>query len=96
MELSQKFSFGTTIDFNASYVSESTYYDHADPVNRRLIAKKDQLNDYYLCNLKISQDLSHGLQVYIAADNLFDEEYQDIFQLAAPGRTVWAGIKINL
>ncbi len=96
LELSQKFSFGTTIDFNASYVSESTYYDHADPVNRRLVAKKDQLNDYYLCNLKISQDLSHGLQIYIAADNLFDEEYQDIFQLAAPGRTVWAGIKFNL
>jgi outer membrane receptor protein involved in Fe transport len=97
LELSQKFSFGTAIDFNGSYVSESTYYDHADPAhNQTLVAHKETLDNYFLCNLKISQNLGHGLQVYVAADNLFNENYQDIFQLPTAGRTVWAGIKIDL
>lgn len=97
LDLSQMFSFGMKIDLNASYVSERTYYDHADPANNKILAaREDALGDYVLVNLKISQTFLKKYTVYVMAENLFDEVYSDLFQFATPGRTVWGGIRVEL
>jgi len=96
LELSQKFDFGMRVDFNGSYVSKKAYYDHADAATNTLVAKKQYLDGYVLMNLKVSQNIGQGFQVFVAADNILNENYQDIYQLPAMGRTVWSGIKYDL
>ncbi|MEW6584656.1 MAG: TonB-dependent receptor [Nitrospirota bacterium] len=97
LDLSQTFNFGMKIDLNANYVSERTFYDHADTGNNNiLVAKKEDLNDYFLVNLKITQKVLRHYFVYVMAENLFNEVYQDLFQFATPGRTVWAGLRVEI
>ena len=96
LELSQKFDFGMRVDINGSYVSKKAYYDHADTATNTLVAKKQYLDGYVLMNLKVSQNIGQGFQVFVAADNILNENYQDIYQLPAMGCTVWSGIKYEL
>ena len=61
-----------------------------------LIADKEDLNDYFLLNLKLSQKILKHYYIYVFAQNLFDEVYQDLFQFASPGRTIWGGLKVEI
>ncbi len=97
VDLCQKFDFGLRIDLNTSYISERIYYNHADPENNKmLIARKEELDDYFLFNLKLSQKFLKHYYIYLFVQNLFNQEYQDLFQFASPGRTIWGGIKIEI
>jgi iron complex outermembrane receptor protein/outer membrane receptor for ferrienterochelin and colicins len=96
-ELRQDFSFGTKINLNGSFVSERTYYNHADTSNiNDLVAKKETLDSYFLLNIKASQDITKHAEIFMSVENLFNENYQDLFQFAGKGRTVWAGVKLSL
>jgi outer membrane receptor protein involved in Fe transport len=97
LDLSQIFSFGLRVNLNTSYVSERTYYNHADPQNNKtLVAEQEDLSDYFLLNLKLSQKILKNYYLYVFAQNLLDEVYQDLFQFASPGRTIWAGVKVEI
>ncbi len=97
LELIQKFNFGMEVNLNGSYISERTYYDHADTTNNTiLVADKKHLDSYFLVNMKVSQKFWRNSQIYIAIDNLFNETYQDLYQFATPGITFWGGLKIEI
>ena len=97
IDLRQTFDFGMTVDLNGSYVSQRTFYNHADTNNNTvLVAKKEHLEDYVLVNMRVSQKFLKHYTGFIAIDNLFNESYQDLFQFATPGIKVWAGLKVEL
>jgi len=97
LDLSQKFDFGTEIDFNGSFLSSQIFYDHADRSNNKiLVANKERLKSCFLLNAKVSQKLFKYTTAYIAVENFLNEEYQDLYLLPGRGLTGWAGLKFDL
>ncbi|BBO83710.1 TonB-dependent receptor [Desulfosarcina ovata subsp. sediminis] len=52
---------------------------------------------YQLCNAKITQPfMSDRLKVFLAVENLFDEDYEAEEGFPAPGMRTWIGVKFDL
>ncbi len=97
LDLTRTFDSGLAIHLNGSYISERTYYDHADPTdNTKFVAMKKTLDAYFLFNTKVTYDFNRHYQIFGAVDNLFDEEYEELYLFPAPGLRAWAGIKLTL
>ncbi len=97
LQITQRFNTGLSLNFNGSYVGRQPFYNHADPVNNQtLIAEKKWLDDYFLMNLKVSQEIGKKLQVYVAVENLLDESYENMDMFPGRGRTFWVGAKLAL
>ncbi|MEA5113662.1 MAG: TonB-dependent receptor [Geobacteraceae bacterium] len=96
-EFRQDFDFGTKVTFSGSYVSSRPYYNHADTANNSvLVAKREKLGGYLLTNLKISQDITRHIRIFLSAENLLNEDYEDLYQFPSPGRTFWVGMKLSI
>jgi len=55
------------------------------------------LNDYTVVNLKLDQELLKGrLRLYLGADNLFDEDYEQSYGFPQAGRFIYGGIQVAL
>ncbi len=54
---------------------------------------RQRLPDYTLVNLRLSARVAAGMSVYVAAENLFDTDYQIVYDYPMPGRTVFAGLR---
>lgn len=97
LELTQRFDMGFSMTFDGSYVGKQTFYNHADPNdNQSLIAEQKWLDDYFLMNLKVSQEIGDRVQIYVSVDNLLNEEYENMDMFPGRGRTVWVGAKMEL
>lgn len=89
VETTYAFPFG--LKAYASLLSVRDQYFYAD--DSPLSSEKKKLNNYTVVNLKISQLLLEDtLTLYIGADNLFDENYEQSYGLPQPGRTLYAGL----
>jgi len=81
------FPFGLTADASLLHVARQYFY------NKDWTLKK-RLNDYTLVNLKLGQDLlEKRLNLYVGADNLLDEDYEQSYGLPQAGRTLYAGVE---
>jgi outer membrane receptor protein involved in Fe transport len=97
LDISQSFSWGMQADFNGSFLSRQTFIDYADPNNNQvLVADEKHLGSYFLLNAKITQEITKQIKMYLAVDNLLNEDYQDLYLLPGRGITAWAGLKIEL
>jgi vitamin B12 transporter len=54
------------------------------------------LDDYILGTVAASYDLTDRVQLIGRVENLFDEEYQEVFGFASPGIGAYAGVRIRL
>lgn len=54
-----------------------------------------KLDSYLLVNLATSYRLSDNFEVYGRIDNIFDKYYEDAWGYATPGRSAYAGMKVN-
>ncbi len=54
------------------------------------------LDDYVLATLATSFDLNDSVQLIGRIENLFDEQYQDVFGFQSPGIGAYAGVRIRL
>ncbi|MBL4927427.1 TonB-dependent receptor plug domain-containing protein [Fuscibacter oryzae] len=52
-----------------------------------------QMPDYTVVDARVSYDLGEGAEVWGGIGNLFDREYQTSNGFAAPGRTVYVGLR---
>lgn len=85
------FDFGLSVYMNVMHVADQVFYSRTTPV------EKKKLNDYTLVSIKINQELLKGrLNLYIGADNIFDEDYEESYGFPQPGRFIYGGIKVNL
>ncbi|GFO69041.1 TonB-dependent receptor [Geomonas limicola] len=59
--------------------------------------QKAKLNDYTLVNLKLNQQVWGGrANLYVGADNLFDQNYETSYGFPQPGRFVYGGVEFRL
>ncbi len=84
VDVNYTFSFGLTTSVDYTYISKQYFYNDA--------FDKDEISDYSIVNLKLEQKVYKGLSVFIGADNLFDENYEESYGLNQPGRTAYAGM----
>ncbi|EAQ29315.1 TonB-dependent receptor, putative [Erythrobacter sp. NAP1] len=49
------------------------------------------LDDYTLVNLNARVEIAEGIDIFARAENLLNEEYEQVFSFVSPGRTVIAG-----
>lgn len=96
-DLTQSFDCGLKISLNGSLVSDQVYYDHADPAdNTHFVAVKKSLDDFFLLNTKITYNFKDHYQIFGAVENIFNEDYQELYLFPAPGIRAWFGIKLTL
>ena len=99
---SHKVTIGTDYDFgrglqgHASFVYIADQFYYARGGITPLL--KGKLPDYQLVNLKLDYHpfAQKRLGVYIGADNLLDENYQQAYGLPQAGRFLYGGIKLAL
>ncbi|GJL53347.1 MAG: TonB-dependent receptor [Nitrospirales bacterium] len=53
------------------------------------------LPDFYLFNVAGTYDVTKSLQVYARVENLADRKYEEVLFFGTPGRSVWAGVRVN-
>jgi vitamin B12 transporter len=53
------------------------------------------LDDYTLVNFNADWRLTDKVSVFGRVENLFDEDYQEVFSFVSPGRGVFAGLKAS-
>ncbi|GLT02173.1 TonB-dependent receptor [Sphingobium jiangsuense] len=53
------------------------------------------LKAYTLVNLAAAFDISRAVQIYGRVENLFDENYQEVFTFATPGRGAYGGVRVR-
>jgi outer membrane cobalamin receptor len=85
---------GTRIDVNGSYMGkvftsniDSLYY----PSEPAIIS----LDSYFLWNAKLTQPIGKYFEAYIAANNIFDEDYEWNDGYPGQGRNFWTGLTVR-
>ncbi len=56
---------------------------------------KTHLEDYTLINAKISHRLCSYAELFVSAENLLDQKYEQNRYYTMPGTTVFAGLALN-
>ncbi len=83
-DASYGFDFGLTVSANYEYISKQYLYNGN---------VKGQISEYQIVNLKVEQKLYKDiLSVFIGADNLFDENYEESYGYPREGRTAYLGM----
>jgi vitamin B12 transporter len=54
------------------------------------------LDDYTLVNFNIAYQVNPSAQLFARAENLLNEEYEQVFSFTNPGRSVLAGVRISI
>ena len=86
LEASYEFSFGLTGYASLMHVADQYFYSDSD--------NKKALNDYTVVNLKLNQQIPNsGMSLYVGADNLFDEDYEESYGSPREGQTLYAGVE---
>ncbi len=50
---------------------------------------------FTLVNLALRYDMRKNIQLYVRAENLFDEKYQEVFTFDTPGLAVYGGLRLR-
>lgn len=89
-EAGYDFSFGLTANITLLYVANQYFYDSdgKDPL------EKQRLEAATVVNVKLDQAFfDRACHLYVGADNLFDEDYEESYGLPQAGRTLYAGME---
>lgn len=85
-------SFKTRLDVTSLYMARtySQLPTASSPTNAELEA-----DNYWVFNAKITQPVTEHLKVYISANNLFDNDYEQEWGWPGHGREMWVGLTAN-
>jgi len=78
---------GTRIDLNGAYMG--SVYSSVTP------GSENELDSYFLANAKLTQGFGKYFEVYVAANNIFDEDYEWGDGYPAQGRNFWTGVSVK-
>lgn len=81
------------VNLNLSYVGSRSdlFFDPQNFFQSQVV----NLESYTLGRLAASYQLTSELQVYGRVENLFDEDYEDVYGYATPGRGVYGGLRVS-
>jgi vitamin B12 transporter len=84
------FDFGLTPYVSVIYVANSFVYSK----QKLPTVQKAKMNDYTLVNLKLTQNLfKKRVALYVGADNVFNEDYEQSYGIPRPGRFIYGGFE---
>ena len=87
-----RFDIGLTAYASVRYVADQYFYDS----DGNAPLEKQKLDNFTLVNLKLSQKIGKtGAEVYVGAENLLDEDYEESYGLPQPGCTLYAGVEFR-
>jgi outer membrane cobalamin receptor len=91
LEGTYTFNSGLMLHGNVTHVTDQYFYaENTSPMLKR------KLNDYTVANAKISRRLlDDQLILYVRAENIFDADYEQSYDLPQAGRSVYGGIEIK-
>ncbi|HCY84894.1 MAG TPA: TonB-dependent receptor [Desulfobacteraceae bacterium] len=88
LDASYRFGFGMTISADYMYISKQYLYNST--------YDQGEISEYQIVNLKIEQNVyKENLSLFIGADNLFDEDYEESYGYPQPGRSAFAGLTVR-
>lgn len=91
LTLEGKYAFDFGLSAYMSIVHVKGRYDYSSDFSQKL-----EMDQYTLVNMKIDQTLLKGmLTLYVGADNLFDEYYEDSYGFLNPGRYFYGGVEFK-
>lgn len=64
--------------------------------NPSYVPVKVSLQEYVLVNLNAEYKLTKSISVFGRIENLFDEQYEEVFSFATPGRGAYGGFRVRL
>lgn len=81
------------LNVNLTYVGDQddTFFEVAPPFGTQTI----DLDSYYLASLAVSYRLTDQASVYARAENLLDEDYENVYGYNTPGIGAYAGIRLT-
>ena len=82
----QGLSVNLNVDYNGE--QEDFFFPPTPPFQERVT-----LDDFVLVNLAASYNLSSSLAVFGRVENLFDEDYEEVFSFTTPGRSAVIGLR---
>ena len=86
LEGSYRFPCGLTAWLSFMHIGDQYYYSRKSPL------EKAELDDFQIVNARISQSLFHdALELFVRAENLLDEDYEQSYGYPGAGRSVYAG-----
>ncbi|MEM9724796.1 MAG: TonB-dependent receptor, partial [Pseudomonadota bacterium] len=74
------------------YNGQMLDFDFTDPV---LGSVRTDLDAYTLVNLNASYEIFEGAEIVGRVENVFDQDYQEVFGYAAPGVTAFVGFRAS-
>jgi len=90
VDVNYTWAFGLTAHADYMHVAEQYHYSRTGPL------QKGELDDYSIVNLKLEQKLyKDNFFVYLGADNLLDEAYEESYGYPQSGRTAYVGLRLK-
>ena len=90
LQLTRHMPRGLTPYLSIRRVADQVFYDN----DKEPPLEKKALGDYTVVDLRLAQRLAAGrAEVHLAADNLFDEDYEESYGLPQPGRRLHGGLR---
>ncbi|NJL29518.1 MAG: TonB-dependent receptor, partial [Thermoanaerobaculia bacterium] len=92
-QLARRPEHRTTLDLHFEPIPALDATLTAISVRDRVDTGGRALEDYVRVDLGLSYALSHGVEPYLRIENLFDEDYEEIFGFGTPGFTLALGAR---
>ncbi len=91
--LNYNFSDDLNVNLNAVYVGTryDVYVDYSS-----FSAARVQLDAYTLMGVSASYKVSENFKLYGRIENLLNAKYEEVYGFGTPGRTAYAGVKVNI
>ena len=75
------------------YNGRNTDLAYTDP---SYVPVRVSMQEFVLVNLNANYKLSDRVSLFGRIENLLDEQYEELFSFAAPGRAAYGGIRVHL
>ena len=87
------------INFSADLNFKDFYFNftgkYVSKIDEVLFYKYEEPKDYFLIDSKLSKRISNKFTIFIAVNNLFDVQYQELERTQAPNRNFNSGVSIE-
>jgi len=91
----EKLSLTAQVDHNGDQLDNRFFFDSTIGDFGAFSSEILTLNAYTLVGLNAAYNVDDHFTLTLRGDNLLDEDYQEVFGFASPGRAVYAGLKAN-
>ncbi len=90
-----EFSLSAQIDHNGNQLDDRFFFDSSIGDFGAFSSERLTLDAFTLLGANAAYDVNDYFTLTLRGDNLLNEDYQEVFGYASPGRAIYAGLKAN-